>query len=65
MKTDIFKCMAIGSAVMMLGRFTIHTRHYLFKNYLNSILLGSAFGTLYSPYFLAQKVDKYRLEQLL
>ena len=63
--TDLVKCMGIGSMVMVIGRFTVYKRHYLFKNYVNSVMVGWLFGALYSPYFLSQKIDKHRLYVLL
>lgn len=63
--TDFFKCMAIGSTFLVACRYMLSNRFYLFKNYINSILVGSMFGICYSPLFLASKIDQYRLNQLL
>jgi hypothetical protein len=65
LRTDLLKTMAIGSVSLALGRFTIYKRHYLLKNYVNSLLLGSMLGAAYSPIFLVPKIDKHRLGLLL
>lgn len=65
LKADVLKCMAIGSTLLVGCRYMLSNRFYQLKNYLNSFLIGSIFGLCYSPAFLALKIDKYRLNQLL
>jgi hypothetical protein len=57
-KVNIFKTMLIGASLSMIVRYSIHHKYYRFKNYVNSLLFGSLFGILYSPYFLVPKIDK-------
>lgn len=65
LKRDVLKCMAIGSAFMILSRYMIFSRYYLLKNYVNSLLIGSLLGLSYCPVFLGPKIDQYRLTLLL
>lgn len=57
-KTDVLKTMLVGSCLSVAVRFCIAHRYYRFKNYVNSCVLGCAFGVFYSPYFLVRKIDK-------
>ena len=59
--SDALKSMAIGSFTIVVLRFVIYKRHYLLKNYFNSVLLGSALGISYSPLFLSKKIDNILL----
>lgn len=65
LRTDLAKCMVIGSTFLAAIRYMLSRRFYLFKNYVNSVLLGSVFGVCYSPLFLGPKIDQHRLNLLL
>jgi hypothetical protein len=65
LRTDLLKCMLIGSTFLVACRYMLAGRFYLFKDYVKSALVGSVFGVCYSPLFLAAKIDQYRMNQLL
>ncbi len=50
---------------MIVGRFMMYWRYFLLKNYISAGLFGSLFGLAYSPFYLAPKIDKYRLNLML
>lgn len=65
LRVDMVKTMAIGSVFMVMARYMVYNRYYLFKNYVNSVFLGSSLGIGYSPLFLGPKIDRFRLNLLL
>lgn len=60
-RTDILKCMMIGSCCNSLLLFTKGRTHYL--KYLRWICYGSIFGLGYSFYFTSQKVDSFLIRR--
>ena len=56
-KTDIFKCMLIGSVFMMTLKYVRFNHYYMFKEYIHSLFVGSIMGVGYSPLFVTAKID--------
>lgn len=57
--------MLIGTSIAILTRFSIYKRYYKITDYITSAFYGLIIGAAYSPYFLANKVNDYRLKILM
>lgn len=60
---DEMKCVGIGMTMFLVWQFGKGRTHYL--RYINKGLQGMMFGVLYSPYFLARKVENEQLEEMV